>query len=229
MPSLPANPLNSQYRPAWRSRRAWSLLLLAVVLGLALDLGSKAWAFSAAADRPIVLDRERLVADPHHDPTRGLGATPILPADVLGVRLALNRGAVFGVAPDQRPFFIAFTTVAVGLGLIVFGRRTHARQWPAHLALGLALAGGLGNMSDRIAFGVVRDFLQLMPGRRLPGGWTWPGSNNPELMPWVFNLADVLLVVGFIWLGLHLRRVRRGASGGMSDRPLEEQVATGVC
>jgi signal peptidase II len=53
------------------------------------------------------------------------------------------------------------------------------------LALGLILAGALGNLIDRVIFGYVIDFLDFQ---------VWP----------VFNLADSAITVGAVLLGLNL-------------------------
>jgi signal peptidase II len=66
----------------------------------------------------------------------------------------------------------------------------------SHIAIGLILAGGLGNLYDRMVFGAVRDFLHMLPGWELPNGWMWPGNTTSEVFPWVFNVADVLLLAG---------------------------------
>lgn len=199
-----------------RSPRAWFVLLLIVVIGFAIDIGAKSWSFRTVAGQPVVLDRERLLSDPSFDPTGYQPSKPIV-AGVLNFRLVLNPGAVFGIGAHQRWFFILFTVAAVLAGVVVFARYTTPRSWPAHIALGLVLAGAFGNLYDRIVFGRVRDFIHVMPGRRLPTGWTWPGTQNPELFPWVFNPADVFLFFGMIGLMLHLRSVRRAAMAAEAE------------
>jgi len=136
---------------------------------------------------------------------------------VLGrVEVGYGMGEELGIAANQRWFFIGFTIIVLVGGLYVFGTRFFPRETTAHCALGLVMAGALGNFYDRVVFGVVRDFIQFMPGRRLPNGWMWPGG-NPELMPWVFNIADVLLLVGLVTLmtfvGRRRRRRRRRKAG----------------
>ncbi|NJS15352.1 MAG: hypothetical protein HC788_13065, partial [Sphingopyxis sp.] len=61
--------------------------------------------------------------------------------------------------------------------------------------LGLVLAGALGNLYDRVVYGAVRDMLHMFPGVELPFGWTWPNGLR-DVWPWVFNGADVSLLVG---------------------------------
>jgi signal peptidase II len=194
-------------RTALRSPRAWSVMLLTLLLGLFIDLASKSWTFANVADEPVVLDRAVLLADPEHDPVPR-GATRIVVPHLLQLRLAINLGAVFGIAANQQVFFIGFTGLAVAGGLLVFTRLMSPGCRTGHLALGMVFAGGIGNLHDRVRFGAVRDFLHMMPGRELPFAWTWPGD-NPELCPWVFNVADLMLLIGMIVLMKHLGRRRR--------------------
>jgi len=169
-----------------------------------------------AGDR-VELNRERLLAEPSFNPIPwGHEGRDILPWDLLELRLVLNPGAVFGIGPDKRVFFIAFTLLALGGGLFVFGRYTTVRHRLAHFAIGMILAGGLGNLYDRLAIGRVRDFLHMLPGWHLPFGWAWPG-NNPEVFPWVFNVADVMLLLGMLLLMIHINRTEEGKSGEVSD------------
>jgi signal peptidase II len=194
---------------AFHSAAAWARLTLVLALGLATDLTSKAWSFHSVADQPVRLDRRVLLENPgwnvpHHD---GVHA---LPFGLLDFQLVINHGAVFGIGENRRFFFIAFTLGALLAGMFVFGRFTRANQWLAHVAIGLILAGGIGNLYDRIVFGVVRDFLHMLPDWNLPFHLTWPGG-SPEMLPWVFNLADVMLLTGMGLLIEHMHRLERRA------------------
>ncbi len=212
---------------SYRSLSAWLVLLAICCLGVGADLWSKHWAFSWVASEPVVIDREQVLADPNYQPIPRHEGYHALPGSLLDLRLVINHGAVFGIGEHQRWFFIAFTMAALVAGLFVFGRFTTARQHLAHVALGFILAGGMGNLYDRIVFAVVRDFLHLFPGRMLPFGWKWPGpSNNPELFPWVFNLADMMLLTGMILLMWHINRVEKRRKREEQKNTSEESPAT---
>jgi len=202
---------------AWTSGRAWAALIIVVAVSLALDLGTKAWAFRTVAPQPIVLDRVTLATDPDHDPIGWHPTHAVLPGDLVDFKLVLNPGAVFGIGAHQRWFFIVFTLGALSAVLLVFGRATGRRDHFGHLALGLVLAGGLGNLYDRLAFGRVRDFLHLLPGRHLPRDWTWPRTNNPELFPWVFNVADLQLLLGMLLLLTFLHWREKGKAARLAS------------
>lgn len=184
---------------AWRSPRAWLVLLCVMAAGLLLDLGSKSWSFANVAHVPVDLDAGGYI--PAHQPV------PLVPK-FLNLHLVKNDGAVFGIGSNRRTFFVMFTLVALGAALAVFARWTTGEAWPAHVALGLILAGGLGNLYDRLRFGVVRDFLHMLPGWKLPFGWRWPGGSD-EVFPWVFNAADVMLLAGMVSLMIHINRLEK--------------------
>lgn len=196
--------------PARRSPRAWTILVLVVLAGLASDLLSKDWAFDEVADSPIELRYDDVVGGGYSIPWHQ--GMQVVSPDLLDFRLVLNRGAVFGVGQGRRGVFVVFTLAAIVVAVGVFGWWTRANSYLAHLAIGLILAGGLGNLYDRVAIGAVRDFLYLLPRRELPLGLSWPGGTT-EVFPWVFNLADVELLVGMGLLLIHVhlsdRRQRR--------------------
>jgi len=71
-----------------------------------------------------------------------------------------------------------------------------------HIGLALILAGAMGNLYDRVLYGLVRDMLHLFPNTDLPGELAWPGGAR-GLYPWIFNWADVSLLAGVacvIWV-----------------------------
>lgn len=104
-----------------------------------------------------------------------------------------NPGGAFGVLAEMSPqvraaVFIFASLAAAGLILwIYFQTPPHQRL----LAFGLALVfgGAIGNLMDRIRFGVVVDFLDFYIG-----DWHWPA----------FNVADSAITVGVLIFAAHV-------------------------
>src|SRR5258708_7447559 len=161
-----------------RSPSALARFFLTMLVGLTLDLWTKAIAF-AKLGGPVFLDltgRARVESSEYR----------FIPG-FLHFYITTNQGAVFGLGQGQRWLFILISIAAIGfLGYLFI---TSVGQRFYQVILGMLLAGVLGNMYDRIRFGYVRDMIHALPG------WTWPGSSR-EVFPWIFNVADVLLCVG---------------------------------
>ncbi len=96
-----------------------------------------------------------------------------------------NRGAAFGVMQGARWWFVAFTSVVM-LGLLavlLFGRY---RRYPLfNVGIVLIVAGGVGNLIDRIVNGFVVDMLHFHIAAI---GFDFP----------VFNVADCYVVIGSV-------------------------------
>ena len=212
--------------PAWRSPRAWGTMVIVFAVALSADLWSKSWAFRNVAGKPVVLVYEEArnpdFRPPYHNPMQ------VVPGDLLDFSLVVIHGAVFGIGQNRRSVFVAFTLIAVAVAVWIFGWWTRAGSWAAHLGIGLVLAGGIGNLHDRLVYGAVRDFLHMFPRWNLPFGWRWPGGGSTELFPWVFNLADVELLLGMGVLLLASQRHRPVGSGNAEQGHHGEGVSGGA-
>src|SRR5690606_22977848 len=118
----------------------------------------------------------------------------------------------------QRWFFVGFTAVALAFGLWMFAKWTTASDRAAHIAIGLVISGGLGNLYDRLRFGCVRDFIHPLPNVKFPFGWT-PLGPSGEVWPYISNVADLALLIGIGMLLIYLWRrgdssATASASGG---------------
>lgn len=187
---------------------------MVIALGLGLDLWSKHWAFANVAGVPVQVDRVQVLTNTGYSPIPHHDAMVAIDGRMLNFQLVLNSGAVFGIGAQHRWFFISFSIVAVCIAVWIFGWRTDARSRWLHLGIGMILAGAMGNLWDRLMYGRVRDFLHMLPERDLPWGISWPGGNS-EVWPWVFNVADVLLLAGMavvlVYLHVEDRRARRAS------------------
>ncbi len=176
---------------AGRRTAAVVLFIMVTLISLAADLGLKTCTFNRVADTPIMLNATDApyFGVPHHDPM-------VLIPGVLNLQLTANEGAIFGIGKGSRWVFVVVSLFAVGFVGRVFWV-SDAKWTLFHVSLALILAGALGNLYDRIRFAVVRDMLHLFPNSDLPFGLTWPGGAS-GLYPWIFNLADVSLLLGVI-------------------------------
>lgn len=176
----------------------WFIAAIAVLV--ALDLGSKAIAFRTIAPDPVVVERRAVLGMMSVDPEMLQSLIPrhsarvVIPR-VLEFKLVLNPGAVFGAGAGARWFFVGFTGVALAFATWMFAAWSDKRDRMVHIGIALIVAGGVGNLFDRIVFGCVRDFIHPLPGWGLPFGLAWPGGGR-ELWPYVSNLADKWLLVG---------------------------------
>ena len=128
---------------------------------------------------------------PEHVPHEVLG-------DIVRLTLAYNRDAAMGISAGawSRPVFTILAIVILGVLGSMYRKATPSDRW---LALGLALiaGGAIGNLIDRIRSerGVV-DFIDIGVG---------------SYRFWVFNVADMGVVIGAALLGFLLwQRDRSG-------------------
>ncbi len=113
---------------------------------------------------------------------RNKEAVTVIPR-VLELSYEENTGAAFSILSGERWFLIVVTLIImVALAaFLLFGRFRRYKLF--NVSATLILAGGVGNLIDRLVQGYVVDFLQVT------------FMNFP-----VFNVADCLVVVGSVLL-----------------------------
>jgi lipoprotein signal peptidase len=163
---------------AERSYRAllWAVVLLGITLDQASKYGVFHWLYNEGEGSEYVLvpGAFKLVAEFKRD----------APSDSMDVaQPRVNEGALFGMGREYKGLANnVFALVSLLAAVAIIGwslRGTTARDPFLCAALGLILAGTLGNLYDRLIFHGVRDFLYFH--------WiNWP----------VFNVADCCLVCG---------------------------------
>ena len=182
---------------AGRQRRCVIRFFVVMLVLLGADLLIKHYAFKHVAGVPV--DLSQVLEQPNLDVIPPHRETTVIPK-VLALRLTLNQGAVFGLGQGGRWIFVGFTAIAL-IVLFTMFLRTPARAVFTQLVFAAIVAGALGNLYDRLAFGGVRDMFHMLPGVPLPFGWKW-GNGTTDIYPWIFNAADVFLVVGLFCLAL---------------------------
>jgi len=180
-----------------RNRYVWFGLLS--IAGVAIDLGSKAWVFGELGY-----------------PGRSSHWVYQFFDGWLTFRFltSINEGALWGIGQGFTWLFALLSIVAiVGVSVWLFVYKAARSLWLT-IALGLIMAGTLGNLYDRaglhgcvgedgsVVYGV-RDFLLFTFG-----SFHWP----------IFNFADCFLVTGAIMLAIQSLRgeeaIRQPGEGG---------------
>ncbi len=96
-----------------------------------------------------------------------------------------NRGAIFGSMAGQRWFLIGFTSLVIAAGIFVLFRYMK-RSKLLSTAISLFIAGGIGNLIDRIRFGYVVDMFEL------------------KLFKFaIFNFADICVTFAFVMVMIY--------------------------
>ncbi len=158
----------------------WSLAVGGFVLDQVSKYGMFRWLYHPSHEgrREVVDGWFRFIAQyTEVVPTNALQAWngPVLPR--------VNHGALFGVGGEYQIYantFFALVSVAAAVAIALWSmKQATAKDRLLCGALGLILAGTLGNLFDRVVFHGVRDFLYFY-------WFEWP----------VFNVADCFLVGG---------------------------------
>ena len=105
-------------------------------------------------------------------------------ADTFRLEYVENTGAFLGLGADW-PVAVRTATFGIGNGLLLVALAVIAvrGRWPTRTLLGVAVfvAGGTSNLLDRIAYGVVIDFMNVGIGSLRTG---------------IFNVADMAIMLG---------------------------------
>ena len=109
-----------------------------------------------------------------------------------------NTGAAFGSFKNNNNFFVMLSILALLFVVILLLRRnTPPDKW-RDVSLGLLLAGVLGNLTDRLLYGHVIDFLLF--DLHIPYAHPWPA----------FNVADSCICVAVLCFIIHSFRSNKG-------------------
>ncbi|WP_235963386.1 signal peptidase II [Tautonia rosea] len=111
---------------------------------------------------------------------------------ILELRTSYNTGALWGIGGNLPFGSLMFAVLSIVAGVFIlywlFVLRNATDRWQT-AALGLIMAGAIGNCYDRLRFGHVRDFVHVHVD-----------SINFDFP--IFNFADNMLVIGAVTLML---------------------------
>lgn len=224
---------------ASKPRPNYLFLIIASVVFLAMDLGSKEWAVKRLSCAPAVAGgppcEPGLACDVAQNPPlcvpgnlRPAGFQTVI-ENYFHFDLATNKGGAWGLLGDQPdsirlPFFFLISALAV-VFIVSLYRKLEPHQAALKWALPLVLGGALGNLVDRVRHQHVIDFIDWFyitaQGKELlaAGEQTYVevvsnrgGAQLSAHWP-TFNIADVWIVAGVVLMVADMftpkRRVRR--------------------
>ncbi|MBP8593007.1 MAG: signal peptidase II [Ruminococcus sp.] len=105
---------------------------------------------------------------------------------VLDLTYLENDGAIFGSMSGQRWFLIGFTSLVVAAGLVAMFFAVKRSKFLG-FSIALFVAGGIGNLIDRVRFGYVVDMFEV------------------KLFHFaIFNVADICVTVAFVMILIYI-------------------------
>ncbi len=95
-----------------------------------------------------------------------------------------NRGISFGLFAGGMGARLILSTLSVLVALFLIRWLARQRRVMTAMGVGFIIGGALGNALDRVRFGYVVDFLDF----------------SGAYFPWVFNVADMAINIGVLFL-----------------------------
>jgi signal peptidase II len=117
----------------------------------------------------------------------------VLVADFFSLVNVTNTGAAFGSFRGNNTIFIAISAVALVIVLALLLQARTPDRW-RDLSLALLLAGILGNLTDRLLYGHVIDFLLF--DLHIRYAHPWPAFNVADSC---ISVAVVLFIIHSFW------------------------------
>ena len=137
-----------------------------------------------------------------------VGESTDIISGIIRLTYVRNRGAAFGMLANQRWIFLVLTTLTIA-AIVWYIIKYRPRNKLMMCSLTLILAGGIGNMIDRIRLEYVIDFIDFYAF-----GEAWK---------WVFNVADACVCIGaglmILYLILDMARESKEKTAAASEVP----------
>jgi signal peptidase II len=124
-------------------------------------------------------------------------ARSVIP-DVFTLVNVPNTGAAFGTFKGNNTFFVGISILALVVVTVLLVRPRRADPW-RDVSLALLLAGILGNLTDRLLYGHVIDFLLFNLHVRYADPWP------------AFNVADSCISIAVVLFIIHSFRGQKSA------------------
>ncbi|GBD05590.1 Lipoprotein signal peptidase [bacterium HR20] len=141
-------------------------------------------------------------------PGMRIGESFPLIGEAVRITFVENPGMAFGIEFGAAKIALSLFSIVAAIVLAVLLRRMHQQRvaWQIQLAIALILAGAIGNLIDRVFYGVLYGEAPLFYGRVVDFlDVDIPDIHLGSLVLqrwWVFNIADAAVSCGLILLVL---------------------------
>ncbi len=133
-----------------------------------------------------------------------LGESRPLVGDLVRLTFVENPGMAFGISWGDGKLILTLLTIGIAAFLVAYLMRLRTAHWMPRLAITLILAGALGNLIDRMFYGVAYGEESLFHGKVVD----FIQVDIPDLTVFgelythfpVFNIADSCVTIGVILL-----------------------------
>ena len=118
-----------------------------------------------------------------------LGKRNVIIEDIFYLTYVKNTGAAWSIFKNST-MFIIIVTIFIIIGLVYYIMKNSLDKYET-IGYGIILGGAFGNLLDRVLYGYVVDYIDIMIF-----GYDYP----------IFNIADIAIVVGVIILFIGMFR-----------------------
>lgn len=122
-----------------------------------------------------------------------------------------SMGLFRGIPHIQTIFKIATVVIIAAILLYMIFSKKKRSKW-LNVTLALILSGAIGNFIDRMTIVYVRDMIHVIID-----------FGSGEIFPYIFNVADMALVIGAIMLVVHLLFLDKDAVFRFSKKKKKEE------
>lgn len=165
----------------------------------------------------------------HHEGMRYGFSRPVF-GEFFRLTFIENPGMAFGIDLGGKLFFSIFSVIASGV-ILFYLYKVRSEPLGLRLSLALILGGAVGNLIDRVFYGVIFDESPLFYGKVvdfLDVDFFNVTLGSYSMTRWpVFNIADASVTVGVLLLLIFHRHVTTTSAEAMS-RPLAAQPVSGT-
>ncbi len=121
-----------------------------------------------------------------------------------------NPGIVFGIVPGENlRFFFLMLTIATTIAIFILFFLVKDKNYNLRLSIAILLGGAIGNLLDRVFYGVLFGYAPLLDGKVVDFIDLRVLSilfHRNIIHNYIFNFADLAVTVGVIMLLINFRK-----------------------